>query len=353
MKNADQIEATEFKYPKYQNLMYDVAFKNVFGNHKSLMIGLLNIIIKSKCPIEDLTFIQTDQNSFGLDGKRSICDVRCRLSNGEHVIIEVQLNPEKNFNKRIIFEACKEIAVQVKRSSDPHPIAYDFEPVFVVSIVNFSRNHDDDEIKNNDGGIVWEYSICNPNNGKKLEDVMSFYFVELGAFKKNLSELGTFEEKVYFCLKRIWELDSRPEEFSEEFFSELFPISEFESLNADQRQQYLNTMTWEQQKQSQLEEAKDVAKKEGRAEGRAEGLEEGFEEGHTKGLEEGFEEGHTKGLEEGFEEGHAKGLEEGRAEGEINKAISIAKEMLEKGMDIDLIVGLTKLNKDKVKAIVL
>ena len=53
-----------------------------------------------------------------------------------------------------------------------------------------------------------------------------------------------------------------------------------------------------------------------------------------------------QGLEEGRKEGEAKGREEGKME----KAVSIARKMLTKGMDVDSIAELTELTPQEIEA---
>ena len=64
--------------------------------------------------------------------------------------------------------------------------------------------------------------------------------------------------------------------------------------------------------------------------------------------ETGREEGHKVGKEEGREEGHKEGKEEGRKEGAKQKSFDIAKRMLEKGIDIEIISELTGLTEKEI-----
>lgn len=58
-----------------------------------------------------------------------------------------------------------------------------------------------------------------------------------------------------------------------------------------------------------------------------------------------------KGLAKGLAEGLEKGLAEGRAEVEVSKAISVAKEMKDDGMPVDLIVKYTGLSEDEINSL--
>ena len=72
--------------------------------------------------------------------------------------------------------------------------------------------------------------------------------------------------------------------------------------------------------------------------------ETGREEGHKVGKEEGLKEGR----EEGHKEGKEEGRKEGREEGAKQKSFDIAKRMLEKGIDIEIISELTGLTEKEI-----
>jgi len=64
-----------------------------------------------------------------------------------------------------------------------------------------------------------------------------------------------------------------------------------------------------------------------------------------------IEKAQREGLEKGLEEGLEKGREEGREEGEKRAKIEIAKKMLAKNSDIDMILEFTGLNTKEIEAI--
>ena len=76
-------------------------------------------------------------------------------------------------------------------------------------------------------------------------------------------------------------------------------------------------------------------------------LEKGLQEGLQKGRQEGFEEGREEGLQKGRQEGLQKGRQEGRQEGQK----AIAKNMFQKGIDIEQISILCMLTPEEVKTI--
>ena len=87
--------------------------------------------------------------------------------------------------------------------------------------------------------------------------------------------------------------------------------------------------------------------KKGIKKGKAEGLEQGIATGKAKGIEEGLK----AGIQLGQRQGEEKGLKKGRQEGEEKRELEIAKQMLLKGLDIELIFQMTGLSKAKINAL--
>ena len=77
-----------------------------------------------------------------------------------------------------------------------------------------------------------------------------------------------------------------------------------------------------------------------------------IETARDKGLAEGLEKGKEEGLVEGLEKGIQKGKKEGLAEGEHRKAIATAKNMLSKGLDIELVSQCTGLTTEEIKSLI-
>ena len=68
-------------------------------------------------------------------------------------------------------------------------------------------------------------------------------------------------------------------------------------------------------------------------------------------IESGRKEGLEQGIKEGIEQGLEQGIEQGIEQGSTKKALEIAKSMITKEMDMDLISELTGLSKEKIEKI--
>jgi len=88
---------------------------------------------------------------------------------------------------------------------------------------------------------------------------------------------------------------------------------------------------------------------------RAFAIEKGLEEGRQRGLEEGraqgIAEGKAEGMAQGIAEGMAQGMAQGRAEGVTQGKEEIVKNMLNEGLDINLIARVSKLSIPEIEKI--
>ena len=78
---------------------------------------------------------------------------------------------------------------------------------------------------------------------------------------------------------------------------------------------------------------------------------QGYRDGLSQGKAEGFSQGKVEGKAEGFSQGKVEGREEGRAEGISQGKVEIAKNMLAKNMEIELISEITSLTEDEINSL--
>ena len=104
-------------------------------------------------------------------------------------------------------------------------------------------------------------------------------FIELPKFKKGADDLdGSIIDGMYFCLRNMYKLQSRPNALMHEVFDTIFTISELIEMDDETREKIIENMTTERDLKNQF----DYARKEGRAVGHAEGRVEGRAEGRAE-----------------------------------------------------------------------
>ena len=289
---------------KYADLLDDEAFKLVFGQEstKDVMIEFLNQVITDKT-IVDVDFIDKEMHPYDRDKKTSVYDLFCKTDDGSRIIVELQKRKQDSYAERMLYYSMHQILKQVEAGADN----FDFYPIYVISILNFTI-----ESNNEITDVKTVYRLFEEKHHTPLTTKVTYIFIELPKFSKKINELdGNILEGMYFCLKNMQLLQSRPEALTHKVFDKIFKVSEFLEMDEEIRAKILDNMTTERDLRNQFA----YARKEGHALGRAEGHAEGRAEGHA----------------------------EGRAE--------VAHRMLKAGMDIQQIAEFTQLSIEEIKAL--
>lgn len=248
----------------FVDLTLDIGFKIVFGTegNEMLMRGLLQAILPH-IKIETVLYIQNQAPPPGFTSKRSVYDVQCKLQDGSHVIVEVQRSSQEFFDDRAIYYAMASVVSQIKSGRNS---TYELSPVYVVSFLNFEKDHD--ELW--DGSIVSTYSLKDIRTNEVLTNKFEMTFVELKRFDKNINDCVSFEEKCYYCLKNMFCLEEQPKELQGEYFDILFQEAMFARLPAEVKTEYIKIMNTEADYRNQLRYAEKKGVEKGREEGREE-----------------------------------------------------------------------------------
>ena len=294
---------------KYPDLMVDDAFKLVFGQEstKTVMIEFLNQVIDDR-KIVDVDFMDKEMHPNIRDRKTSIYDLFCKTDDGSRIIVELQNRKQEWYAERMLYYSMHQVLKQVDSAQD----SYDFCPIYVISILDFT-------LKQNEGltNVKTVYRLLEQEHHRLLSNRLTYIFLELPKFKKTEDELdGNILEGMYFCLKNMHLLQGRPKALTHDVFDKIFDTGELIMSSDDLRTLILSKMTTERDLRNQFAYA----------------IKTGLEEGREKGLAEGRE----------------KGLAEGRAEGRAEVAVN----MLAAGMDVQQVAKLTMLTVEQVEALI-
>ena len=166
---------------KYLDPRADLTFKKVFGEHKHLVISLLNALL----PLADDERVESIEYwpaekvpSRPLKEKDSIVDVCCRDNKKREFIVEMQMTWTESFKKRVLLNASKAYVAQSEIGED-----YDgLQPVYALNFVNSTMNVDSE-------GYYHHYQLVHHANSKEVIPGLQLIFIELPKFKpQNLGE---------------------------------------------------------------------------------------------------------------------------------------------------------------------
>ena len=264
---------------------------------EAILLDFINSIMldsgmKTFRSLEILTPFNYKEN---YEDKETITDVKCITQNGSVVIIEIQLQGNSRFPERILYYWASNYSKLLKQGEK-----YDaLTPVISINLLNFNLDDND--------SIHSCYMIYDTNNKRLLTDHLQIHIIELKKFKYNTLEYDLNCWLKFFTMK---DKDNKEVIMSElvkekpimeevqrrynNFIKDRLMMNEY-----DKRQAYLYG------NQIMLEEERRL----GRVEGKEEGIKEGIEQ----------------------------------------EKYSLARNMKNKNMDLNLISELTGLSIEKIE----
>lgn len=310
---------------RYLDPRADLTFKRIFGEHKDLVISLLNALL----PFDDdhlvksVEYIPVEMVPDNPLKKNSIVDVRCHDQDGRQFLVEMQMIWSKEFMQRVLFNASKAYVRQLDKKEDYNLL----QPVYSLNLVNDVFMDDIPE-------YYHHYDIVNVEHTDKRIEGLHLIFVELPKFKPH-----TFSERKMqiLWLRFLTEMgDVRivPQEFlANPEVKKAVDILEESSYTDAQLNGYDKFWDIVRTERTYI----NAAIRKGMSEGRA----EGFEQGRAKGRAEG--------RAEGIEKGRAEGMAQGRAEGEKSALYKVVERMRAMGLNDSQIAEATGMDLRQIE----
>ncbi len=294
---------------RYLDPKADLTFKKIFGEHKDLLMSLLNALLplEKDRQVDSLEYLPAELVPDLPLGKNSIVDVRCKDKKGRQFIVEMQMIWTPAFQQRVLFNASKAFVRQLKRNRKYELL----QPVYSLNLVNesFMNDYPDEFIHN--------YNIVHELHSDKIIDGLHLTFVELPKFKPH----SIAERKMAVLWLR----------FLTEINEDTTIVPE-ELLDNPETSKALKEVEESAYTEQEIDAYEDFWDKLG-----AERLL--LVDSNNISLE--------KGLAQGREEGRAEGLAQGRAD----SLAEVARAMLAKGMDAATIFELTGLKDTDIASL--
>ena len=238
-----QYFAKEGEFGPYASLLYDKTFKKTFSpdsrRGKRNLLNLLNDILEGQIPqkIMDVASQQPELNDSGSKvSKSSILDLHCRDEHDNFIEIEVQIERETNFLKRLVFYSSQMIMQQGEPGPDWD---YDVKPVYVISFARF-RVFDDDRPLHRAGILDYE-------TAEQLVDCANFTIIELPKVKRMIRPSDSEIAKWLFMFRYLDRLKELPPALKSEKLEGLLPYAELARFNKKElrRYRYIMHLKWD------------------------------------------------------------------------------------------------------------
>ncbi len=180
---------------KYLDPKADLTFKKIFGEHKNLVISLLNALLPLKDDerVESIEYWPTEKIPKRTQvEKDSIVDVCCHDNKDREFIVEMQMTWTESFKKRVLFNASKAYVAQ-SESGEAYQM---LQPVYALNFVNEPMHIDAD-------GYYHHYQMVHQENSGEIIDGLQLIFIELPKFnpqtmtekKEGANEINNFTGK--------------------------------------------------------------------------------------------------------------------------------------------------------------
>ncbi len=256
---------------KYINPFTDYGFKRLFGEepNKDLLLDFLNELLKhEQGRITELTYLKTDKLGSSEEDRKAVFDLYCQNARGEKFIVELQKTKQKFFKDRTVYYSTFPIREQAQRGSD---WTFELKAVYTVAILDFVF----DEDQNEPNKFRYDVKLTDIETCQVFYDKLTFVYLEMPKFQKDIKELKTKFEKWMFVIRNLNKLDRVPDELREGIFERLFEVAEIARFSPEEVQAYEDSLKSYRDLKNSLDTAFE------------EGIEQGIEQVAINGIKQG------------------------------------------------------------------
>jgi len=236
----------------YINLLTDFGFKRVFSI-KEVMLKFLNSVLDIEGGIVDLRYGNPEILGFSQYDRKAVYDLYCITGKNEHVIVEIQSAPQVYFIDRTLLYAARLINAQTEKGKDWN---FELPKIFSVNILDFTleeaalplgikiKRIDENKYVSKVQLMDCDTLVLRKVQAKEVfYDKLTFVYIELPCFTKELEELKTFFEQLVFVIKHLHKLNDIPEKLrNDEVFVRLFEIAKIARMTQTEVSNYLKDL---------------------------------------------------------------------------------------------------------------
>ena len=295
---------------KYYTAKYEVVFMYVVLNDLDILKQILELVLERN--IEEIVVLNPNLLTDHINSRIQKLDLLI-TSNKEYINIELNSSYGKLTKMRNLLYAFKVVLSQAEKGKE----IYDLDNKTIQININFNSKGKEKE--------VWR--LCDLRSKQPVTDFLTIFNIYVDLYVKkyynNGKKFSNGEEVIIMLGLNKEELAELAER------SEI--VMRYKKL-VDKVNEDKSLFRWfSQEEEREMYETALIKQSK----------EEGLIEGKQAGL--------IEGKQVGLIEGKQAGLIEGKKTGEMKKALTIAKNMLDENMNIDLIAKLTNLTKKQIK----
>ena len=242
---------------RYISLLTDFGFKRIFGTkpNKDLLIDFLNSLFNGEQVVKDVTFLNSEHVGDVHTDRKAIFDVYCENEHGEKFIVEMQNAYQTYFKDRSLYYATFPIREQAQKGDGWN---YKLKHVYVVALLNYDMS----DPAFSDNTINHDIGLLDKQTHRVFNDKLTFKYVEISKFNKRIEELETNYDKWLFVLQNLSRLDRQPEYLKTAVFNRLFAEAEIAKFTRTELREYEDSLKAYRDIKNSLDSAEEKGKKE-------------------------------------------------------------------------------------------
>ena len=251
----------------------DFAFKKIFGSEQSqeILISFLNgILYDGENVIQSVNILNPYQAPRIRGMKDTFLDVKVTLSDGQTVIIEMQVLNVEGFEQRVLYNAAKAFSTQLNIGQDYTLLS----PVIALTITDFEMFQDLD-------AVISRFVLKEKQDLTDYEiDGLELVFVELPKFHQALNQVDGLTEQWIYFLQNARQLESVPVSMGNvPAIQQAFTVANQANLSREELEDLESREMFIHDQRNAIVKGVKQGRTEGRTEGLAEGLAEGLKQG--------------------------------------------------------------------------
>ncbi|MBF0591863.1 MAG: Rpn family recombination-promoting nuclease/putative transposase [Nitrospirae bacterium] len=275
---------------RFADVKSDIAFKRIFGNEnkKAILISFLNSVLdlNGNKEIEDIVILSSDQAPKVDELKHTVVDIRAVDRRGIIFIIEIQIQRQTGFEKRVLYYTSKAYVNQLLKGDDYPKL----NQVIFIGIVDF-------EMFEGNNYLTRHLILNTATLNQDLKD-FEFNFIELPKFNKKEDDVESVVDKWTYFIKNAPSLQMVPKSADFVEIKEAYEIANTSTWSKEDVDIYNDWLVDLQTYKGIIEYQVNIAVEKALIKGKTEGIVEGRIEGKTEGLVEGKTEGLIEGIED-------------------------------------------------------
>ena len=298
---------------RYLDPKADLTFKRVFGEHPDVVKSFLNAMLPFEQgeEIQELEYVPVELVPDHQLRKNSIVDVRCKDNRGRQFIVEMQMIWSPEFKQRVLFNASKAYVRQIG-SGEQYEL---LQPVYSLNLVNDIFEPDLEE-------FYHYYRLVHVEHTDRVIEGLHLIFVELPKFSP---QRYSDKKMQVLWLRFLTEINSRTREVPADLLSH--PEIE-KAVRAVEESSYTDAQLLGYEKFWDIISVEKTL----------------YNSAERRGMARGME----KGMAQGMAQGMSQGMAQGMAQGAQDASLRIARNLLQKGLPVPVIMECTGLSEEEI-----